>query len=110
MTLENKILNWFATGSTGESSKAMAFAAAGIQATNKSHPSDPSDFNRCLMLIKVAPEIKLQMNKVALLSDSWEKLVLHWPDLEQCFIEEAGLNWTKNSKAPKTYKMMKAII
>ena len=58
--MEKKILNWFATGKVGVSSKAMACAAAGLEQDKtwfNNHPSDPDDLNRCLLLLEQVPEI-----------------------------------------------------
>jgi hypothetical protein len=106
--MERQILNWIATGRVGASSKAMAMAVAGIK-VGKSHPSDPDDFNRCLLLLRDVPEIKQHMDKVAALSDTWAELVARWDEVESTFLSEVGLDWTKGNTAPKTYKLMKSI-
>ncbi len=111
--MEKKILEWFATGETGISSKAMAFAAADIE--NKSSfgdgtPSDPSDFNRCLKLVHQVPEIKSHFDKIAKLSDKWEVLISKWEIVERSFLDEVGFDWCKADRAPKTYKLMKDIL
>lgn len=103
-----KILAWFATGSVGESSKAMACAVAGLP-NNRSHPYDPADFNRCLLLLDAVPEIKKHMDKVAAISETWGKLVARWGEVEQCFLGEAGRNWSCRKAAPQTYQLMKDV-
>lgn len=107
--MKYQILKWFGTGQVGASSQAMALAAAGVPQEDHSHPYDPSDFNRCLLLQEAAPEIRQHMGKVASMSAVWARLVERWDEVEQCFIEEAGLNWSKASRAPKTYAMLKEI-
>ena len=107
MNMQDKVLAWiFEDEDTGVSSKAMAAAVIGQKARYTWTPSDPSDFNRCLLLIESAPEIKDHMDKVAAISDSWAKLVGHWDEIEQCFLNEVGLNWSKAKSAPITYKLM----
>ena len=106
--IKDKILNWFGTGQIGASSKAMALAAVGVP-NDGSHPHDPGDLNRCLMLLDSVPEIRLYMDKVAAMSDTWNILVERWDEVEQCFISEAGLNWRKSGHAPRTYDLMKTI-
>lgn len=106
--MKNKILEWFATGRVGASSKAMACAAAGLP-NDKSHPYDPDDLNRCLLLLEAVPEIRGCMSKVAGISDTWAKLVERWDELEQSFLDEVGLDWAKARSAPNTYRLMKAI-
>ena len=105
-----KILDWFANGQVGESSKAMACVAMGNpNNVYLPHPSDPADFNRCLLLLDAVPEIKNVMDKVANISEVWGKLVARWDEVERCFINEVGKNWCNAKYAPKTYKLMKEI-
>ncbi len=107
MSMKDKVLVWLLEDKdTGVSSKAMAAAVLGKEAKYTWTPSDPSDFNRCLLLIESAPEIKDHMDKVAAISDSWAKLVSHWGEIEQSFLNEVGRNWSKARSAPITYKLM----
>ncbi len=55
------------------------------------------------------PEIRQHMDKVAAISDTWAKLVERWDEVEQCFLGEVGLNWTKGDRASRTYELMKDI-
>jgi len=110
--MEKKILKWFATKNTGVSSKAMAFAAVGIE--NKGNfanctPSDPADFNRCLVLIDSVPEIKEKFSDIAKLSQEWAVVISRWDELEKIFIDEVGFDWSKEGSATKTYELMKEI-
>ena len=106
--MKDKILNWFGTGRVGASSKAMALASIGAS-NDGSHPHDPADFNRCLLLLEQVPEIRNHMEKIAAINDSWAKLVARWDDVEQSFLDEVGFDWSKASSAPKTYKLMKEV-
>jgi len=106
--MKDKILKWFANGEVGASSKAMACAAAGLP-HDKSHPYDPDDLNRCLLLLESVPEIRGHMDKISAISDTWCNLVARWDDVEKCFLDEVGLNWTKAKQAPKTYRLMQDI-
>ena len=105
--LKSKVLNWMATGDVGESSKAMALCATGT-ARLKSHPYDPPDFNRCLLLVKEIPEIRDHFDDVAKMSDTWAALIENWNELEECFLDEVGLDWSKGRslRATNTYEMM----
>lgn len=107
--MKDKILKWIGTGRVGASSKAMALAVVGAP-NDGSHPYDPADLNRCLLLLADVPEIRQHMCKVSEISVTWEKLVKRWAELEKCFIEEAGFDWSKSERAPKTYDMIKDII
>lgn len=107
--MNKKLLKWLASENTGASSETLAFAAYGIKKQLNRTPSDPSDFNRCLLLVKKVPEIKSKIHKVVEMypKSKWGAVVENWDSLERCFIDEAGLNWCKSRRAPKTYKMMK---
>ena len=108
--MKDKILNWFATGSVGLSSKTMACAAAGIPQLVTRHPVDAADLNRCLLLLEGVPEIRDHMDRVSAVSDTWAKLVDRWDEVEQCFLDEVGLNWTKGDRASRTCELIKEII
>ncbi|EJV0369631.1 hypothetical protein N5280_002477 [Vibrio vulnificus] len=89
----------------------MAFTAAGIECRrNGSYPHDPSDFNRCLVLVHNVPEIRTYFSDIAKLNVQWKALISRWDELEETFIEEVGFNWCKAQSAPKTYALMKEII
>ena len=106
--VRDDIFKWLATGQVGESSKAMAFAMAGIKAKTD-HPLDPADFNRCLLLLHKHPGLRDFFPFVRDLSPVWAKLIDRWDEVEKCFVEEVGLNWRNGHSAPKTYKLMKEI-
>ena len=108
--MKDKIMLWFATGRVGASSKAMACAVADLPISDRYHPADPDDLNRCLLLIEAVPEIRDHMDKVAAISGTWARLVARWDEIEQCFLDEVGLNWVKARSAPKTYALMRSII
>lgn len=109
MSIERKILKWMASEHTGISSKAMAFCAVGIKNYHFStEPSDPSDFERCLGLVKAVPEVKKKFPKIMKMSDKWERFLTSWDYIETLFLDEIknqGCMWS----APKTYRAMKAI-
>jgi len=107
--MKDKILQWFISGRVGLSSKAMASAIAEIECDKKNHPLDPDDLNRCLLFLSNVPEARAYLNKVSVLSEYWEVLIKRFDEVEKCFINEAGLNWSKAKSAPKTYKLMDQI-
>lgn len=107
--IQSKVLAWIATGRTGMSSKAMAMTACGLP-SDKSYPSDPSDLNRCLLLLDAVPEVRDHFDKIAALGLVWGRLIARWGEIEAAFLEEAGPNWTKAQSAPKTYALMKEVI
>lgn len=104
-----KMLRWFTTGEVGTSSRTMVAAVLGLP-NDESHPCDPADFNRCLLLIEAVPEIRRRhLEKVAAISEAWGRLVARWNEVEQSFLNEAGRNWSCGKAAPQTYKLMKDI-
>jgi len=107
--IENKVLIWLATGRVGSSSKAMALAACEMQ-SDKSYPLDPDDLNRCLLMLQQVPEVRQQFDKIAALSEVWGRLIERWDEIEATFLEEAGFNWSKQKRAPNTYRLMKEVI
>ena len=104
--LMEKVLAWFATGRVGESSKFMAtYLTIGVG--NGAYPHDPDDLNRCLLLLKAAPELRDHLPKMASANKQWKELVENWDSLERSFLNEVGLNWCNGSRATITYKAMK---
>ncbi len=115
--LKEGILNWLLNSDDkGISSEAMAAALLDTSPNSKwdefgNHPSDPSDFNRCLKLVRHVPVAAEHMHKVSSLSETWKNLVDNWADLEACFVDEVGIDWSKGKHlaAEKTYEMMKRL-
>lgn len=104
-----KVIEWLANGNTGTSSKTMAFwLTFEIKPLWHDTPHDPPDLNRCLLLLQLTPELRPLIPKMAEISERWARLVAHWDRIEQTFLDEAGIGWTKSKKAPKTYYLMKS--
>lgn len=112
--VSQRVLEWLAGPDTGLSSKAMAFCMLGIKRhghwDGTEHPYDPSDFNRCLLLVDKVPEVRDAFSDIACLSEQWNAIIDHWDELRELFIAEAGWNWSKAGRAPKTYARMKEIL
>ena len=108
MSIDKNILNWYANGQIGLSSKTMATHFSGAKITYADYPHDPSDFNRCLLFLEAVPEANIK--DMATVSNTWSLLVKNWEKLEKCFIDEVGRNWSKARSAPKTYKLMESIL
>ena len=106
--MKDKILVWFASGRVGASSKAMACCLIDSE-TDRSHPFDPDDLNRCLLFLEAVPEARQHMDKLRTMSVTWDMLIENWEQIEQCFLAEVGLNWCKAKRAPKTYELMDKI-
>jgi hypothetical protein len=106
-SLERKVLDWMANENTGMSSLAMAYCAFGEELKCKATPSDPADFNRCLNLVHIIPEIREHFPKIAQLSPEWRVFITNWDRLEKSFLNEAGLNFSKRSSAPITNQLLR---
>lgn len=109
-SMREGIMRWFVQGEVGISSKAIASAILGIESTEHNYPSDPADFNRCLLLLTVVPEARNHLDKVRKLSPVWNALIDNWKEIEDCFLNEVGLNWELGNRAVKTYNLMQMII
>jgi len=107
--IQEKVLQWIATGRVGASSKTMAMTACGLP-SDKDYPLDPDDLNRCLLMLQAVPEVRDHFDEIAALSPVWERLIERWAEIEASFLEEVGLDWSKANSAPKTYKMMQDAI
>lgn len=111
---ERKIIEWLATGETGISSEAIAFQALGVSSEGRwgrTHPSDPADLRRCVLMLQRCPEAKPALSKLADKSAAWRGLVKEWPALVRLLKKEIGedlpsFGWS----APKTYGAMKMAI
>lgn len=106
----SKALALIAAGKTGLSSQALAFNLLSLNTTKTDHPHNPADFNRCLRMIYAVPAVKSNLQSMSKVSAYWEALVEHWDQIEQCFLDEAGFEYTKSTKAPKTYKLMRSVL
>lgn len=109
MDMKDKILKWFAEGETGASSKHMALTACG-QKGEGYHPLDPSDLNRCIMLLEAIPEIREEFPRIAKTTKAWARVIEHWDELVELFHSEVGRNWCNARRAPNTYKRMRDIL
>ena len=107
--IQAKVLNWIAAGRVGASSKTMALAACGIH-SDGSYPRDPDDLNRCLLMLKAVPEVREHFDKIAALGVVWGRLIERWAEIEACFLDGVGINWSKAQSASKTYDLMTEVI
>lgn len=103
------IIKWLANGEVGESSKTMAIVALGELPRERSHPRDPDDLNRCIKLVAAAPEVIDAFPAIRVISTKWAAVIDNWEELRDLFIEEVGFNWSKGSRAAKTYNRMKEL-
>lgn len=106
-----KVMEWqYTSDDTGLSSECMAAVLCGIKTKSKVAPSDPSDFNRCLKLLKFVPELKSRLHLMKQVSKQWKALVENWGVIERSFISEVGEDWQERGKrATATYYAMKGL-
>lgn len=109
------VFAWISEGERGISSETIVSAIWGLPLTGRfgwSHPQDPADLRRCLLLLRDSPETAARFQEIRTVSPEWERLVEHWGELEKLFLEEAGdnglegLHWV----ARRTYDRMRALI
>lgn len=106
-----RAFKWLATGNTGISSKTMLFTHFGVEGDYTCHaPSDPSDFNRCLLMLEMVPEVEQSFDKIAKINSEWAAIIKHFQDIKTCFLAEVGRDWCNARSAPKTYKLMKELV
>ena len=107
--LYGKVLKWYAEGDVGQSSKFMCGRLLDLKG-EYAHPYDPSDFRRCLLLLKAVPELKLHLKKMKDCSNIWKNLIYHWDELENLLLSECTRKEDyKFRSAPKTYARMKEL-
>lgn len=108
------LVEWLASGRRGISSNTIVQHITGWPAIgdiwDPDIPNDPADFDRCLKLLQAVPELRARLPQMRNCSPAWSAMVDNWAEIEACHLEEVGLGWTKAKSAPKTYKLMRAVI
>lgn len=113
--VEKQAYQWLETGKTGLSSLVMCHTLLPNVKHDKidqlgesyksSYPHDTSDFNRCLGLLDVAPELRKDLDKLNTLNNQWKNLVQSWSQIESCIkenkLEEANSMITQATSIPK---------
>jgi len=111
---QEAVLDWMADGKTGLSSMAMAYYLAFgkiRKEDGRAIPHDPSDFNRCLGLLRAAPMLRKKLPEMAKLSKEWKRLVKAWHRIETQLDIEVGKGWSKSgAPAELTYNLMKEVL
>lgn len=90
LTKEQRIQQWLTTGRRGVSSNTMLQVIERIRCVNgnTSHPWDPSDFNRCHLLVQAVPELREGFPLLAQHTKVWGRLIEHWDELTAMLLEE----------------------
>ena len=101
ITLTEPMKEWLRNGERGISSETIFEAMTGIPLGQKHNtPQDPSDFNRCYMLLLTVPEFRGRIKEVGEAFPDWKPLINNWDELEHLFEEEL---LREDHKAPKLY-------
>jgi hypothetical protein len=111
-TIPTAALAWILGENVGNSSKAIFAHMVGQKAPYRgwSHPYDPADLRRCLILLQKVPEWGLRLPEMAKRSKEWKALVSRWSELNASLEDEVGLDLSKGREAPKTYALMKEVL
>jgi hypothetical protein len=72
------------------------------------HPHDPADLGRCLRLLEAVPEWKPRIVEMSRHSIGWAVLSARWDEIAASMADEVGIDWSKGTKAPKTYALMRS--
>jgi hypothetical protein len=100
---------WLESDATGASSRFMAAmlapTAGFAHRAPYAHPYDPSDFGRCLGLLKACPELRKDLHKMAGASAEWARLVGNWDELEALYEQEAP-----TGQCPQLFECMKTLL
>lgn len=107
-TIEQRATKWLRDGQVGMSSRAIHDHMLGLVSRDGfSHPHDPDDLNRCLLLLDLIPEWKPRMGEMAQHGPHWAALAANWESIAEAFLREAGLDWRYSNHAPETYALMR---
>lgn len=101
---------WIVGDDTGLSSIHLWAVMMGVRPARPYAPADPADLGRCLRLLRVMPEWRKRLPKMASESPYWAALVSRWDEVEASFLREVGsLDPPFGARADQTYALMKAI-
>ena len=102
-----QLVEWFCSGNTGVSSITIVATILGLNVKYSSIPHDPSDFCRCLKLLKAVPELKAYLHLMSDASVEWQELIKHWDEIEESLMSEVpDCLDGGNGLASKTFKLM----
>lgn len=94
---------WLATGRRGLSSEAIVGHLTGTP-MGTHHPHDPSDFQRCQVMLAMHPLAAMHLHLMREVSPEWDRLIDAWDDVE------AAMEKAKNGMAPEAYDLIQACV
>lgn len=105
--MRKDIIDWFANGEVGASSKVLAATVVGIPVERPSYPLDPDDLRRCVKFLEAVPQARRHLSKLRDIHPVWSDLIDNWRELERTLKEEMAEG---TGRAPRTYERMKQIV
>lgn len=113
----DRACRWIVGEDTGTSSIAIWSVMMGVHTSSSRHctPSDPSDFGRCVRLLKLIPEWEDNLDKLRVIDFDrningvkypkvWSSFVDNYWKMKRLYIQESNLG-----QAPKLYKLMHSL-
>lgn len=109
MNINERVTRWLLSDDVGLSSESICRHMMLGKQKNADYPKDPSDIGRCFRLLAAIPEWESRIGEMATYGAAWISLSERWQEIKQCMNEEVGIDWSKGSRAPNTYELMKII-
>lgn len=114
MTIHPNLDYWLTFGERGMSSEAIVKRVVyGHDVDTFYYPSDPSDFRRCELLLRMVPTLRPSLSIMAKVSGNWANLVGRWAEVAKSMEGEIPGIFDEQPKrgasAPKTYALMQEI-
>ena len=81
-TIPRRVLEWYASGTTGLSAETMVCALLGVDTRRRSLPWDCGDFGRCVRALEWMPWLRDELHRLPDLRPEWKPLVDNWDKLE----------------------------
>lgn len=112
--LKDDVLKYLLTQKVGKSDKAMAQAVCGFfnDATKDldTAPLNMTEIGHCINLLHHVPMIRSELSVIGNISAEWSVIIEHWSVIEELFLNEAGLNWSKRASSPTCYRYIKSLL
>lgn len=116
-SITDRACRWIVGDDTGISSCAIWAVMMGVHenCSDRSPPSDPSDFGRCFRLLKLIPEWEDSLQRMKLIDfdrtingvkypQVWSSFVDNYYKMKRLYIKESNLG-----HAPELYKFMQSL-
>ena len=111
-----KILEWYAFGEPGMSSKAIAHQVGEVKLrhADTDWPHDVGDFRRCELLLRAVPTLRSRLNIMRSVGPEWGALVDAWSEIVELAEQESPTifteGWDAYGSTPQTYGLIRRTI